>query len=296
MLFGVAFSGMGMYAATQLGVLRALEENGVEPAALVGVGAGAWIAGLYACNPNARGVYAAFREACGRGKRLLDPDWRGLVWGMSAGNGFQGLIRGDRLIALLEEQTGRRMLADLNLPLAIPTLALPTRKTLVFSNRCPPDNGDAVWTQQAPVSLAIRAALATPALMSPALWMGVPLVGVAGMGVAMAALKQLRVKHALCVNAGAQRPRGKLDIWEIAALSAGAHDEIPACAADWSMLTPRVPETVRMSEVEALDLCVEVGYSEAQAAIPRVKGWVGNRPGKVLAFPQKKDAPSAEWS
>ena len=286
MLFGVLFSGMGVYAATQLGVLRALEESGLAPTALAGVGAGAWIAGLYACTPDARAVYAAMREACGIGRSLLDPDRRGLLGAMFAGSGFQGLIRGNRLAMLLEKQTRGRALSELDMPLAIPVLALPARKMLVFASQCPADDGETVWTQQAPVSLAIRAAMSIPALMRPALWMGVPLIGTAGLSEGMAALGQLRVKHALCVDASAQVPKGRLNVWDIAALC-GPRTQPTDCRPDWIMLTPRVPETVHASALEALDICVEAGYNAALETIPRLKALMGGGLGKVLAFPKK---------
>ncbi|MCL2810804.1 MAG: patatin-like phospholipase family protein [Clostridia bacterium] len=280
LVFGVLFSGMGVYAATQLGVLRALEESNLPPTALAGVGTGAWIAGLYACKPDAGEVYAAMREACALGRRLLDPDRYSTL------GKLQGLIRGGRLVGLLEKQTAGRSLGELDLALAIPTLALPTRKTLVFASRCPPEDGEAVWTQQAPVSLAIQAAMSIPALMRPALWMGVPLVGVAGLGEGMAALRQLRVKHALCVDASCQLPRGRLNVWDIAALC-GPHYQPSDCPSGWYMLAPRVPETVHASALEALDICVEVGYNAALEAIPRIKAQMGGGLGKVLAFPKK---------
>jgi len=277
---------MGVYAATQLGVLRALEESGLPPGALAGVGAGAWIAGLYACKPDAREVYAAIRQACGQGRRLLDPDRRAALGPLYVSGRLQGLIRGDRLAALFIKQTLGRPLSEVALPLAIPTVALPTRKTLVFSNRYPPEDGEAVWTQQAPVSLAIQAAMCVPTLMRPALWMGVPLIGTAGLGEGMAALGQLGVKHALCVDASAQLPKGRLNVWDIAALS-GTRTQPADCPPGWCMLSPRVPDTVHASALEALDICVEAGYNAAIEAIPRLKALMGGGLGKVLSFPKK---------
>ena len=279
MAFGVVFSGMGVYAATQLGVLRALEEGGLQPTALAGVGAGAWIAGLYACMPDSCAVYAAMREAFAHGRRLLDFDRR------CARGGFQGLIGGNRLAALLEQQTKGRPLSGLELSLAIPALALPTRKTLIFASRCPPEDGDTVWTQQAPVSLAIRAAMSVPTLVRPALWMGVPLIGAAGIGEAMEALRQLRVMRGLCMDACAQRPKGKLNVWDIAALS--ARPEPPNCPGGWHRLAPRVPDTVHASALEALDVCVQAGYAAALEALPRIKAQGGGCGGKVLSFPKR---------
>ncbi len=290
--FGVILSGTGMYAATQLGVLRALEESGLAPSVLVGVGTGAWIAGLYAHRGDAGEVYGAACEACSQGKRLLDTDRR-CASRLVAG-GFQGMIRGDRLTALLDEQTKRCTLAELEGSLAIPTLALPTRKTLVFANRCPPDEGDAVWTQQAPLTLAIRAAMAVPALVQPALWMGVPLVGTAGMDLAIATLRQMQVKYALCVDAGSQRPKGKLDVLEIVALSASAQVDATDYPPTWHMLRPRVPEAVRATTLEALDQCLEAGYTATQEVLPRIRAQIGAQAGRVLCFPRRKMPPFVE--
>jgi predicted acylesterase/phospholipase RssA len=274
-----------MYAATQIGVLRALEEHRLAPGALVGIGAGAWIAGLYACNPSALEVHAAARALCRQGKRLADPVRVG--WARRDGEHLPGLIRGDRIAALLMEITARRALDELEIALAVPVIALPTRKTLVFASHCPKDGGDMVWTQQAPVALAIRAAMATPMLLKPAMWMGVPLIGAAGLPAAAAALRQLRPLHAVAVDARAQRPHGKLDLWEIAALSVGAQDGPLPCLPGWRTLTPRLPENVRVTSLEALDLCAEIGYAVAMEAMPRIKAMIGPCQGKVLPFPQR---------
>lgn len=283
MSFGVLFSGMGIYAATQLGVLRALEQSGLTPDTLAGVGAGALIAGLYACTPDSRAVYAAMREACECGRRLLDLDRRVTFGALWMSGSFEGLLRGDRFSALLEKHTGGRSLSDVKLSLAIPTLALPTRKTLVFASHYPPEEGDAVWTQQATVSLAIRAAMSAPVLVRPALWMGVPLVGTAGIGGGMAALRQLRVRHAVCVDACAQRPKGKLNVWDVVALCDAGGDPSD-CPADWHMLAPRVPDAVHASSLDALDICVEAGHKAALEAMPRIKAKLGVGLGKVLSF------------
>ncbi len=287
LLFGVVFSGMGIYAASQLGVLRALEENGLAPEALVGVGAGAWIAGLYACNPSAKAVQEAAREICRQGKRLIDGG--GIRGWLSGGMQKRGLIRGDRIAALLEEQTGHRALGEVDVSLAIPTIALPTRKTLVFASHCPRDGEELVWTRQASVALAIRAALAAPVLVEPALWMGVPLIGAAGMHTAITALRQLAPAQALLVDAGAQRPRGKLGLWDVSALSIGAADTAHAALypLEWRMLTPRLPENLRVTSMEALELCTEIGYEAAQEALPRIRAAIGRQQGKVLPFQQR---------
>jgi len=100
----------------------------------------------------------------------------------------------------------------------------------------------------------------------------------------MAALHHLRVKHALCVDACSQRPKGKLNVWDIAALSACG--ELPDCPSGWCMLAPRVPETVHASALEALDICAEAGYGAALEAIPRLKARMGGGLGKVLSFPK----------
>lgn len=285
-LFGVLLSGMGVYAATQLGVLCALEEHGLAPDALAGIGAGAWIAGVYACRASAKETVAVLRDACKPGKTLWDFDWRGMIF---PGNGdrLRGFLKGERLQSLLEEQTMRRTLGELQVRLAIPTTALPTRKTLVFSNYAPKEGSDGVWTQQASIALAVRAALATPALVRPALWMGVPLVGTAGMARAASVLKELDVRHALAVDTYGQRPRGRLDLWDIVALGGSAPEEM-AYPAGWQVIAPKLPEYLHAMSTEALDIAIEIGYSAAMEAMPRIKAATGDAQGKVLPFQNKR--------
>lgn len=286
-LFGVLLSGMGVYAATQLGVLCALEDHGLAPDVLAGIGAGAWIAGVFACRASAKETVTVMRDICKQGKKLLDFDWRRMMF---PGNGDQlrGLLRGDRLQLLLEEQTMHRMLGELQqVRLAIPTTALPTRKTLVFSNHAPAEGSEGVWTQQASIALAIRAALATPALMRPALWMGVPLVGTAGMSKAASALKQMCARHALVVDTYAQRPHGRLGLWDIVGLG-GITPEEPDYPAGWQVIAPKLPDYLHAMSIEALDVAIEIGYGAAMEAMPCIKAATGEAQGKVLPFQNKR--------
>ncbi len=278
---------MGVYAATQLGVLRALEEHDMAPTVLAGVGAGAWIAGLYACEPNAEAALAAMEAAARMRGKLRDISHMGIM-AMACGQmSGAGLVRGGRLLALMERQTGHRMLADAPRDLIIPALALPTRRTLVFSNCAPMEDGDMVWTEQASVALAMRAAMAVPVLMCPAHWMGVPLIATQGLSAVVAGLRQVATSHVLVVDPMRQRPKPPYSLTEVAALAMSAPEGLPDLPEEWQLLAPRIPDALRPDQGGALRVCAQIGYSAMMDALPRIKRAWGDgtaRQGKVLPF------------
>ncbi|MDR3050814.1 MAG: patatin-like phospholipase family protein [Oscillospiraceae bacterium] len=271
------FTGLGVYGAAQVGVLRALEEAGRPPDVLAGVETGAWVAGLYACLQDAGRVRDALARACDMGRRLADADRRSAA----------GMIRGERLAALLDEQTGRCALGNVPLALAIPALALPTRKVLVFASRTPADGGDLVWTRQASLALAIRAALAIPLLVRPAMWMGVPLLGCAGVGAAAQALTRLGAQRVLVVHAYRQRPRAPYGPLDIAALAAHGPEPSAPLPPAWQAVSPRLPADVHPGSLGAFSLCVQAGYEAALEALPRCTRAWGQAQGRVLPFQRR---------
>ncbi len=278
---------MGVYAAAQLGVLRALEEHDMAPTVLAGVGAGAWIAGLYACEPHADSVLDAMEAAMAMQGKLRDVSRAGVMAMLCGQMRSAGLMRGAQLMALMERQTDHRMLADAPRDLIIPALALPTRRTLVFSNCAPPEDGEMVWTEQASVALAMRAAMAVPVLMRPAHWMGVPLIAPQGLTAAVAALGQVSARHVLVIDPMRQRPKPPYSLTEMAALALSAPEGQPVLPEAWQLLTPHVPDMMRPDHISALRLCVQAGYSATLDALPRLKRAWGNgegRQGRVLPF------------
>ena len=79
MRFGLALSGGGVRGAAHIGVLKALEENGLCPSWISGTSSGSIVAGLYAC------VYSPLEmqdAVMNIGKNIFDTDFMGLLSGL----------------------------------------------------------------------------------------------------------------------------------------------------------------------------------------------------------------------
>ncbi len=73
MSFGMAFAGGGTRGAAHVGVLMALEENGLRPDAVSGASAGGIVAGLYAAGFAAKELHEVVEELSKKGMLLVDP-------------------------------------------------------------------------------------------------------------------------------------------------------------------------------------------------------------------------------
>ena len=140
-----------------MGAARALEEAGVRPA-VISLCSGSALFGF----PVAAGVPAAevaeFLLAFGP-EDYVDVDWRrlaGLV--PTAGRGFAGVIRGERIEATFRRLLGPMTLADLEIPAYAPVWSVEQNRLEYIGPRTHPDLS---------VARAIRMAIALPLFVAP---------------------------------------------------------------------------------------------------------------------------------
>jgi NTE family protein len=139
---GLALGAGAARGWAHIGVLDRLTELGVVPAVIAGSSVGALAGGLYAA-----GRLAALKEfALGITRRrmfsLLDLAWQG-----------SGVIAGEKLRQLLDEQIGERTFADLT----IPFISIATD----FAT------GHELWLRDGALVPAIRASYALPGIFRP---------------------------------------------------------------------------------------------------------------------------------
>jgi len=124
-----------------IGVIRALAEAGVKPDLVCGCSIGALVGAVYA--------EGGLDKLEGWVRTLGWPEVVGLM-DVSFGG---GLIKGDRLMAFLEEHFLRGDFGDLQLPFGCIATELAT--------------GHEVWFRDGSVAAAVRASIATPGLFTP---------------------------------------------------------------------------------------------------------------------------------
>ncbi|MDI3316180.1 MAG: patatin-like phospholipase family protein [Bacillota bacterium] len=182
--FGLALGAGGLRGFAHVGVLRALLEAGLRPAALAGSSVGAVVAALYAAGWTPQEMEALGRSLDGR--RLYDPvdpfrlaaallrallSWLGLPQGWLPPYPL-GLIQGRRLQRQLERWIGERRFEELKIPLAVVATDLTRGQRVVFSTGARARLlAEAVErARQGPevtVPEAVRASTAIPVLFAP---------------------------------------------------------------------------------------------------------------------------------
>lgn len=137
---GLALGGGAARGFAHIGVIQALEENGLAPDLVVGTSAGSLVAALYASGKGGREL-AAIADAMDE-TAFADWSYPG-----------RGLIRGEALAKFVRDKTGHRNIEQMRLPLGIAATDL--------------DSGQAVLFQRGDAGTAVRASSAVPAVFQP---------------------------------------------------------------------------------------------------------------------------------
>lgn len=141
---GLALSGGGARGLAHIGVIKALEREGIPIHFLAGTSMGGVVAAGYAAGMNAASLEQEARDFT-RPRQLLR-----LV---DAGFPNQGLLRGNRLQEYFETRLGNRTFSDLDRVLALVAVDLNSRQEIVM--------------RDGPVHVALRATTAVPGLFAP---------------------------------------------------------------------------------------------------------------------------------
>lgn len=132
----------GARGLAHMGCIQALLERGYQIRCIAGSSMGALVGGIHAA-----GQLDAYRDwVCALQKvdvvRLLDFSWGG-----------NGLLKGERIIAVLRELVGERDIEDLDIAYTAVATDLATQRE--------------VWLQKGPLFDAIRASIAIPSVFTP---------------------------------------------------------------------------------------------------------------------------------
>jgi len=137
---GLALGGGAARGFAHIGVIQALEENGLVPDLVVGTSAGSVVAALFASGRNGREL-ATIADAM---DETAFADWS-----------YPGraLIRGEALAKFIREQTNHRQIEQMTIPLGVAATDL--------------DSGQPILFRSGDTGTAVRASSAVPAVFQP---------------------------------------------------------------------------------------------------------------------------------
>ena len=137
---GLALGGGAARGFAHIGVIQALEENGLAPDLVAGTSAGSLVAALYASGKSGAEL-AVLADAMDE-TAFADWSYPG-----------RGLIRGEALARFVRNKTGGRMIEQMRIPLGIAATDL--------------DSGLGVLFRRGDTGTAVRASSAVPAVFQP---------------------------------------------------------------------------------------------------------------------------------
>lgn len=161
MKLGLALAGGGVKGAAHIGVIKALEENGIKIDAIGGTSIGSIVTSLYAMGYSTEKMLEIFKYFS---KEIMKTDARHFAGNLKNSKRLlgYGILSGENTeIAVREcaKEKGIKDLKDIKLPIAIPTVDIVKSKKYVFTNR--ELEGD-YYITDAQIAKAVRASSSYP--------------------------------------------------------------------------------------------------------------------------------------
>jgi len=172
MKIGIALAGGGIRGIAHAGVLKALEDNNIKIDVIGGTSSGSLIASLYAIGYSPNHIYTLFKKYS---KEIVEINTKPIVSGISKfmlGKrvDIKGLKTGESLenaYNTISFKKGIKTIADVKMPLVIPTVDIMNCKKYVFTNNIPEENKEDKYITDVSIGKAVRASSCFPAVFSP---------------------------------------------------------------------------------------------------------------------------------
>ena len=283
MAFGLALAGGGIRGAAHVGVLLALEEAGMKPAAVAGTSAGGIVAGLYAAGLTPKRLSDMVLELSHTGASLADPDLSGILTLVPEllsrqGKACSGLLKGNKMENYLRGLTGNITVREVSMRLSIPAVDLYTGRTVVFTNslaNVKPLSG-VKWNAGVKLCEAMRATSAIPGVFQPKMLENMCLVdgGVTDV-LPVDLLLAAGSPPVLAVDVSeCYKMPDRITLPEVVSHSLSIMEtRLRQCVTrgEKLLLTPDLPDTTGVLNLKQMPGCMEAGYRSAKAALPLIQ-------------------------
>ena len=170
MKIGLALSGGGIRGAAHIGAIKALEELGIKPDYISGTSSGSIFASMYAMGYTFEEMFEIVKQNY---ETLVGVEKARIVKAIltyirQKEIKIDGLINGQKLedlVTKLAEEKGIKNIADIKMPLAIPTVdTISSKECISISKQYNLYNEDIDYIYDIPLAKAVRASMAFPAI------------------------------------------------------------------------------------------------------------------------------------
>lgn len=281
---GIALAGGGIRGIAHAGVLKALEDNGIEIEAIGGTSAGSIVAALYAMGYKPYYIYVLFKKYS---KEIINIGNVPIINGIGKfvkckKIGISGLNDGISLEKICNEHAFRKnikVIADIKMPLAIPAVDISEAKEYIFTNCAPRNNSNDNYITEIEIGKAVRASSSFPAVFCPCEFKTHMFMdGGALDNIPILPLKNIYKKKIMAVNFEADPVKLNSDIMDIVMRTIDIMgNKISEKGLEQSDFILTVPtDKAGLFDIEKLDKCYKFGYNTVIKNLSQIKNILNN--------------------
>lgn len=161
MKLGLVLAGGGVKGAAHIGVIKALEENGIKIDCIAGTSIGSIVASLYAMGYSPEKMLEIFHYFA---KAMMKTDAKHFAGNLKTSKSLlgYGILSGENIEIALKEcakEKGISKMKDIAMPIAIPTVDIVESKEYVFTNQ---ESKESYHLTDALIEKAVRASSSYP--------------------------------------------------------------------------------------------------------------------------------------
>ena len=276
---GIALAGGGIRGIAHAGVLKALEENGIEIDAIGGTSAGSIVATLYAMGYTPYYIYEVFKKYA---QEIINIGNVPLINGIGSfvkckKIGISGLNDGTALEKLCNELASRKnvkVIGDIKLPLVVPAVDIAEAKEYIFTNCAPRNNMNDDYITEIEIGRAVRASSSFPAVFCPCEYKTHMFMdGGALDNIPILPLKNICDKKIIAVNFEADQVEHDSDVMDIVMKTIDIMgNKISEKGLEQSDFILTVPtDRAGLFDIEKLDKCYKFGYNTVLQNLSEIK-------------------------
>ncbi len=277
MKIGLALAGGGIKGAGHVGVLKALEENGIEIGYIGGTSIGSIISALYTMGYTTDEMLKLFKYFA---KEIMKADPKYYWSNVKSRKNFMGygLLSGERIETAINECAelkGMKNILDIKMPTVMPTVDITESKKYVFTNHEYDKNfKEDTYIRDITIGKAVRASASYPGVFAPTIYQGHKFVdgGIID-NLPAQEVRKLGAEKVLSIRFSSKNDNDPKNIFEVALKSVDLlFDQRTAAeiaSSDYA-ITLDLPEA-SVFNIKKIDYCYERGYVTAIEHMKEIK-------------------------
>lgn len=283
MKIGLALAGGGVKGASHIGVIKALQENGIDIDFIGGTSIGSIVTALFAMGYNTEEMLKLFKYFS---KYIMKIDPKYYWTNVKTTKNFMGygLISGEKIeMAMNEcaELKGVRNIEDLKIPIVMPTVDIKNNQKYVFTNHSYDENfTNDIYIRDITIGKAVRASSSYPGMFAPTIYHNHKFVdgGIID-NLPAQEVRKLGAEKVLSIRFSSKNETDPKNVIEVALKSIDLlfdqRTENEIANSDYSITLDL--EEASVFNIKKIDYCYNKGYIAAIENMPKIKAMLNDK-------------------